>query len=106
MNGAQRRRFAAVVVVAGAVLGSPAAGEDGSAGDDADLLEFIGSWEGDDDWLEVLDDAGSDRLRDDNGRHNESDSDSGWEPDDDNGPDDGNDPDDGNGPDDDNGKYR
>ncbi|MEL7448306.1 MAG: hypothetical protein AAFN78_03805 [Pseudomonadota bacterium] len=75
MNGAQRRRFAAVMVVAGAVLGNAAAGDDGDGSDDADLLEFIGSWEGDDDWLEVLDDAGSEQLRDDDEKENDAESD-------------------------------
>ncbi len=85
MNGAQRRRFAAVLVVAGAVLGNSAAGDDGGAGDDADLLEFIGSWEGDDDWLEVLDDAGSERLHDDDEQENDADSDPDYHPKGDNG---------------------
>ena len=72
MSVGPRPRYAVVVAVAGAVLTSPAAGDDRSADDDADLLEFIGSWEGDADWLELLEDAGSETLRNDGEENNDS----------------------------------
>ncbi|MEM9057241.1 MAG: hypothetical protein AAGD86_07175 [Pseudomonadota bacterium] len=44
------------MVTVGLAFGTAAQAED-DADDDAALLEFIGSWEGDEDWQAILDDA-------------------------------------------------